>query len=55
MDVDAVEKGKITMIYIPINRNLPDLLTKSLPKPKFARLVKTLELRKLNKQSQSCV
>ena len=52
---ETVEKEKITMIYIPIDRNLPDLLTKSLPKPKIARLVKTLELRKLDKQSQSCV
>ena len=35
---DHVEKGNIDLIYIPTERNLADLLTKGLPRPRHEDL-----------------
>jgi hypothetical protein len=41
---EAVEKGKITMQYIPTSENVADIFTKALLKPKFTEFVGKLGL-----------
>ena len=46
---EAVEDGKIRVSYIPTDKNVSDILTKALPKPKFQRFVEMLGLIDENK------
>ena len=46
---EAVEDGKIIVNYIPTNENVSDIFTKPLARPKFAKFVEMLGLRKLDK------
>jgi hypothetical protein len=41
---EAVEDGKIKMVYIPTSENIFDIFTKALPKPKFTKFVGKLGL-----------
>jgi hypothetical protein len=44
---EAVEDGKIEVKYVPTDDNVSDIFTKPLPRPKFAKFVEMLGLRKL--------
>ena len=41
---EAVEEGKIKMKYIPTSKNISDIFTKALPKPRFSEFVQRLGL-----------
>ena len=43
-----VKDGKIQVKYIPMNDNVSDIFTKPLPRPKFAKFVESLGLRRSN-------
>ena len=44
---EVVDNGKITMNYIPMSKNIVDIFTKSLARPKFEEFVRKLGLREL--------
>ena len=44
---EAVEEGKIKMEYVPTSKNVADIFTKALPRPKFEDLVSRLGLVKV--------
>ena len=46
---EAVEDGKIIVKYVPTDENVSDIFTKPLARPKFAKFVEMLGLRKLDK------
>ena len=46
---EAVEDGKILVKYILTDENVSDIFTKPLARPKFAKFVEMLGLRKLDK------
>jgi len=48
---EAVECDKIKLIYIPTDKNVSDLLTKGLARPKFERFVEMLGLRELKEET----
>ena len=43
---EAVKDGKIQVKYVPTDDNMSDIFTKPLPRPKFAKFVKSLGLRR---------
>ena len=43
---EAVEDGKIQVKYIPTGDNVSDIFTKPLPRPKFAKFMESLVLRR---------
>ena len=43
---EAVEDGKIQVKYILMDDNISDIFTKHLPRPKFAKFMESLGLRK---------
>ena len=45
---EAVKDGKIQVKYIPMDDNVSDIFTKPLPRPKFAKFVELLGLRRLD-------
>jgi hypothetical protein len=47
---EAVEAGKIEMVYIPTSENVADIFTKALPKPKFEDFVAKLGLAMMKEQ-----
>jgi hypothetical protein len=46
----AVEAGKIEMVYTPTSKNVADIFTKALPKPKFEDFVAKLGLAMMKEQ-----
>ena len=45
---EVVEDGKIQVKYIPTDDNVSDIFTKPLPRPKFAKFMELLGLRRLD-------
>ena len=43
---EAVEDGKIQVKYVPMDDNVSDIFTKPLPRPKFAKFMESLGLRR---------
>ena len=43
---EAVEDGKIQVKYVPMDDNVSDIFTKPLPRPKFAKFMELLGLRR---------
>ena len=43
---EAVEDGKIQVKYVPMDNNVSNIFTKPLPRPKFAKFVELLGLRR---------
>ena len=44
---EAVKDSKIQVKYVPTDDNISDIFTKPLPRPKFAKFVESLGLRRL--------
>ncbi len=45
---EAVQERKISMIYVPTNENIADILTKALARPKFEPFTTALGVRRLH-------
>jgi hypothetical protein len=50
---EAVEDGKVSVVYIPTDENPADIFTKPLAKAKFRRFVELLGLRAINERDRS--